>query len=187
MAPDELTINTEGFLDILSVDFARALQDLAAITNDLKRLSKLGDLSITMETKSTLRVHFPGCDAETVENICDEIGIQRGIVHQDREFDASVGGDVALMFPFAPSTEYTLSSPGGSLRSQAGQDFEEEHSDISDLLENPWLSSPEGFTTLDEISESGSDYFGNGNDHNSSEYLNGLNYFLEFCDTSRRI
>jgi len=37
-------LNTEGFLDILSVDFARALKDLAATMNDLKRLSSLGDL-----------------------------------------------------------------------------------------------------------------------------------------------
>lgn len=181
---EELTINTEGFLDILSCDFARALQDLAAINNDLKRLSTLGNLSITMENKSTLRVHFPGCDAETVENLCNEIGIQRGIVHEDLEFDASIGGDIALMFPYAPTSDYPLSSPGGSLRSQDSQAFD----DVIDSFENPWISSPEGFTTLDELSESGSEYFGKSiEDYNSDEYVAGINRFLEFCDTPRRV
>lgn len=193
----QLSINTEGFLDILSVDFARALKDLAAITNDLKRLSTLGDLSITMENKSTLRVHFPGCDAETVENICDELGIQRGIVHQDFDFDTSVGGDIALKFPFAPTSEHTLSSPGGSVRSQTGHDFDdcndeynEKMDSFGDSFENPWLS-PEPLLPVDELSESGSEYFGSGfqapnsSDPNTSEYLNGINRFLEFCETTK--
>jgi hypothetical protein len=69
-------LNTDGFLDVLSVDFSRALKDLAATLNDLQRLSLLGDLPITLVQKSILRVHFPGCDAETVERLCDEVGIQ---------------------------------------------------------------------------------------------------------------
>ena len=32
-------LNTDGLLDVLSVDFSRALKDLAAVLNDLKRLS----------------------------------------------------------------------------------------------------------------------------------------------------
>jgi hypothetical protein len=45
--------------------------------NDLKRLSSLGDLPVTLEQKSILRVRFPGCAAETVERLCDEVGVQR--------------------------------------------------------------------------------------------------------------
>jgi len=95
-------LNTEGLLDILSIDFSRALKELAIILNDLKRLSALGDLPITYQD-SSLRVHFPGCDAETVERLVIELGLQRGIIHQDREFDAYNGTDIALLFPFAPS------------------------------------------------------------------------------------
>lgn len=41
------TLNTEGLLDVLSIDFSRALKELAVILNDLKRLSNIGDLPIT--------------------------------------------------------------------------------------------------------------------------------------------
>ena len=53
-----LNLNTEGMLDVLSVDFARALKDLAATMNDLKRLSSLGDLPISLEKKSILTCPF---------------------------------------------------------------------------------------------------------------------------------
>ena len=177
-------LNTEGFLEVLSVDFSRALKDLAITMNDLKRLSSLGDLSITLEQKSVLRVRFPGCDAETVERLCDEVGVQRGIIHQDLDFDESVGGRMALMFPFAPTSEHTLSSPGGSLRSQTGHDFEEVE---EDLVENPWL---EGYESMEDRSESGSAYFAKPSEHPySSDYegVEGIYRFLEQCDNARRL
>lgn len=178
-------LNTEGFLDVLSVDFSRALKDLATTMNDLKRLSSLGDLPITLEEKSILRVRFPGCDAETVERLCDEVGVQRGIIHQDEGFDSSAGCQIALMFPYAPTSEYSLSSPGGSLRSQTGHDYEE----IEDVLENPWL---EGYESMEEeeASLNGSAYFIKPSEHqNSSDYegLEGIYRFLEQCDKLRAI
>lgn len=178
-------LNTDGFLDVLSVDFSRALKDLAATMNDLKRLSSLGDLPITLEQKSVLRIRFPGCDAETVERLCEEVGVQRGIVHQDADFEESVGAQVALIFPYAPSSEHTLSSPGGSLRSQHGHEFEE-------FAEDPWLEEPEGYETMEDISEHDSDYFIRPSEQqisSSSDYegLEGIYRFLEQCDNSRRI
>ncbi|KAE8452394.1 hypothetical protein EG329_001094 [Mollisiaceae sp. DMI_Dod_QoI] len=177
------TLNTEGFLDVLSVDFSRALKDLAATLNDLKRLSTLGDLPITLENKSILRVRFPGCDAETVERLCDEVGVQRGIIFQDEDFDSTTGTKMALMFPFAPTSEHTLSSPGGSLRSQSGHDFEE----VEDVMDNPWL---DGYESMDNTSEGESAYFSKpGELQNSSDYegLEGIYRFLEQCDNARRV
>jgi hypothetical protein len=176
-------LNTDGFLDVLSIDFARALKDLAATMNDLKRLSTLGDLPITLEEKSILRVRFPGCDAETVERLCAEIGVQRGLIFQDEDFDASAGAHMALLFPFAPTSEHTMSSPGGSLRSQSGHDYEEIQEEIMD---NPWMNE---YESMDEISEGESAYFTKPSEHhNSSDYegLEGIYRFLEQCDSSRR-
>ncbi|EAW07840.1 uncharacterized protein ACLA_025570 [Aspergillus clavatus NRRL 1] len=99
---DQETINPD-LLDFLSADFARALKDLAAVLNDLKRLSALGDLPILLHNRSTIRVRFPGCDVETVERLCDEVGVQRGRVVQDEDFNVKTGADLALLFPFAPS------------------------------------------------------------------------------------
>jgi hypothetical protein len=176
-------LNTEGFLDVLSVDFSRALKDLAATMNDLKRLSALGDLPITLEEKSILRVRFPGCDAETVNALCNEIGVQRGIIYQDEDFNQSCGGEVALMFPFAPTSEHTLSSPGGSLRSQTGHDYEEFEEDI---IDNPWI---EGYESLEDSSEHESAYFSKPSPELSSSYegLEGIYRFIEECDNARRI
>jgi len=184
MKQEPPTLNTEGFLDVLSVDFARALKELSAVMNDLKRLSLLGDLPITLENQSTLRVRFPGCDAETVERLCNEVGVKRGTIHQDPDFDAKYGGHMALMFPFASTSVHTLSSPGGSLRSEIGHDLE----NFNDLEDNPWLSSPEGYETMEDFSETESMYFKSpGDPPDSSDYegLEGIYRFIEECDNAR--
>ncbi|KAK0104757.1 hypothetical protein ONS95_005027 [Cadophora gregata] len=181
-------LNTEGLLDVLSVDFARALKDLAATMNDLKRLSALGDLPITLEQKSILRVRFPGCDAETVDRLCDEVGVQRGVIMQDEDFESSAGAHMALLFPFAPSSEHILSSPGGSLRSETGHDLEYDYEELEeDIIHNSWI---EGYESLENDSDGESAYFTKTSGQpNSSDYegLEGIYRFLEHCDNSRRI
>jgi len=52
---------------------------------------------------SCLRIHFPGCDAETVERLAEELGLQRGVIRQDDDFDTYNGTEIALLFPFAAS------------------------------------------------------------------------------------
>jgi len=182
------SLNAEGFLDVLSVDFARALKDLAAIMTDLKNLAGLGDLPVLLEKNSVLRVRFPGMDAETVERLCDDVGVKRGVVGQDPEFDASPAVDVALRFPFAPDADAdTLTSPGGSLRSHRSVSSS---SDIEEIFiadefdENPWLSSgsePEGYASMSPPIPSSS------GEHCSEDFegLEGIYRFLEECDRAR--
>lgn len=119
-ATQDTCLNTEGFLDVLSADFGRALQDLAVVYADLRRLSALGSLPTYLDKSDTIRVRFPGVDAGTVERLCDDLGVQRGLVGEDAEFDAAVGVPVALQFPFAPQSEGAISSPGGSARCYEG-------------------------------------------------------------------
>lgn len=173
------TLNSEGLLDLLSVDFARALKDLTAVLNDLKRLSTLGDLPIQLHNKSTIRVRFPGCDAETVERLCDEAGVQRGRIIQDEDFEDRNGTDIALQFPFAPSVPV---SPEMQYLFEDGSQVPEEvdwkammssenkipstllHSaesgkgifleDVDMLASNPWKSSSSGYSSIN-ISELG--------------------------------
>jgi hypothetical protein len=192
------TLNQDGLLDILSVDFSRAVKELAAVLKDLQRLSGLGDLPISYET-SILKVHFPGCDAQTVEMICDELGVQRGVVHQDEDFDAFVGTEIALLFPFAPTRtpsecsfyekpvtgrqqpidwrnmiSPSITDPDGySTHSEDGLDFE-------DLGENPWLSSPSGYESLH-----GSDMEESMDLHTPLEYqgIEGIYRFMEQCES----
>ncbi|KAF2761885.1 hypothetical protein EJ05DRAFT_472841 [Pseudovirgaria hyperparasitica] len=205
--PDNL--NTDGLKDVLATDFSRSLKELSAVLNDLNRLSALGDLPISYQGTS-LRVHFPGCDAETVLNLCDEMGISRGIITQDEEFDAFVGTDIALLFPFAPDgtasecsfyekpidhrgyaqdkvqwqtmlTPERQSAVEYSTKSDTGEDFE----DIAG--ENPWLSSPSEFDSLyaSDMSESMiSDHA--FDKHTPLEYqgFEGIYRFMEHCESA---
>jgi hypothetical protein len=163
-------INTEGLIDVLSVDFSRSLKELAAVLNDIQRLAALGDLPITYHG-TFLRIHFPGCDGDTVSKLCDELGVSNGAITQDDDFDDFVGTEIALLFPFAPSktasecdflekpaetriisrdqvdwrnmlSPESVSEPSieYSTRSDAGLDFEE--------IENPWTTSPSGYESL---------------------------------------
>ncbi|EDN06815.1 casein kinase II beta 2 subunit [Histoplasma mississippiense (nom. inval.)] len=100
---ESVNLNTDNLMDFLSIDFARALKDFAAVLNDLKRLATLGDLPLSLHDQSTLRVRFPGCDVESVERLCDEVGVQRGVIRQDEDFETRNGTEMALLFPFAPS------------------------------------------------------------------------------------
>lgn len=182
------SLNTEGFLDVLSADFGRALKDLTAIYADLERLSSLGDLPISLESGNLLRVRFPGVDVETVERLCDDIGIQRGIVSQDIGFESATGVRTALKFPFAPDTEKALTSPGGSERSLKGHELD----DISSLgdesfvheafayenSEDPWCSETDGYESMSPPTKS---------EQHSEEYegLEGIYRFLEECDKAK--
>lgn len=169
------TLNSEGLLDMLSVDFAHVLKDLTAVLNDLKRLSALGDLPIQLHNKSTIRVRFPGCDAETVERLCDEAGVQRGRIVQDEDFDARNGADVALQFPFAPSVPASpevqylfqdgsqapekvdwmaMMSPENKTSSALEYPGKDDNDgfifeDMDMLASNPWKSSSSGYSSID--------------------------------------
>lgn len=217
---DIQSLNNTTTMSNLAIDFARALKDLAAIMNDLKHLSTLGDLPVLLENSTTLRVRFPGCDKDTVENLCRELNIRRGFVGQDEGFDVATGTEMALLFPFAPSKSPSevmyetqikakptkrikrehvdwhdmLSptgspSPGISHRSATSNEFEE-------ILDNPWLSSPSGYSSL-HPSEMEDDnvatYFEpqkrtahTSAEANGYEGLEGIYRFIEECDRARR-
>ncbi|KAJ5186323.1 hypothetical protein N7449_011087 [Penicillium cf. viridicatum] len=154
------SLNSEGLMDLLSADFARALKDFSAVMNDLKRLSSLGDLPISLHDRSTIRVRFPGCDAETVEQLCCEAGIQRGRVVQDEDFDLRNGADLALLFPFAPSiatssdTDYYFTkAPKSHAQYPADVDWQGMMTPESSTLSSPGGSRDSGNAISFEDSE----------------------------------
>jgi len=185
------SLNAEGFLDVLSTDFARALRDLAAVMADLKQLaSGLGDLPIELQGKGDiLRVRFPGVDAQTVESLCGDVGVLRGVVGEDADFRQSAGVPVALKFPFAPDTQggtKTLTSPGGSMRSHDSALSEEDEAFLDEYEHNPWLLSSEdeaeeGYESLSPP------VYGSSGEHCSEDFegLEGIYRFLEECDRVR--
>lgn len=198
---EQESLNQDGLLDLLSVDFSRAVKELAAVLKDLQRLSALGDLPISYEA-STLKVHFPGCDAQTVESICNEFEISRGIVKQDEDFDSFVGTEIALLFPFAPSRTpsecsfYEKSVSGRQVpidwRNMMVEDepsddlystLSEDGFEFEDLAENPWISSPSGYGSIGRSDlEDSSDF------HSPLEYqgIEGIYRFMEQCESTQR-
>jgi len=59
-----------------------------------------------------------------------ELGLQRGIIYQDEDFDAYNGTDIALLFPFAPS------------KSQSECSFFEKPVPHRNLEEKVWWDDP---------------------------------------------
>lgn len=196
-------LNTDGLLNVLSADFSRALKDLAAVLNDLGRLSALGDLPITYEG-SHLRIHFPGCDADSVERLCEELNVSRGTVIQDAAFDAFAGTEIALLFPFAPSKQasedceslyeqpkarktkkyridvesmFTPSETPAYSTQSAQSEFS-----LEEIAVNPWLSSDPSYESVHSGSLYGSD------PHDPLEYqgFEGIYKFIEELDSVRR-
>lgn len=198
----DATLNAEGFLDVLSTDFARQLKELTSVMNDLKRLAALGDLPITLEKHNTLRVRFPGLDAETVERLCEDIGLQGGLIRQDADFEYKYGENMALRFPFAPGAEEMyeqeqdmFTSPGGSMRSHRSElsSIEEDEAFFDEYFEeNPWLSTPapeseveiDGYESMSPPLPSSGEHVSHMSD--DFEGLEGIYRFIEECDRLRR-
>ncbi|KKA28451.1 hypothetical protein TD95_002585 [Thielaviopsis punctulata] len=176
------TLNTEGILSDLSIDFARGLKDLSLVLADIKKLSELGDLPIALESPGLIRVRFPGVDARTVESICDDLEIRRGIVGEDPGFGWTPDGEMAFKFPFAPGLECEdheiLRSPDESLLSA---DSIEEMFAFEEA--NPWLSEidEEGYETMSPRryveSLPGSGFYSEASDD-----LGDIYTFLEECE-----
>ena len=222
------TLNNITMMSNLSIDFARALKDLAAIMNDLKHLAVLGDLPISLHDSTTLRVRFPGCDVDTVESLCRELNIKRGLVGQDEDFDIRNGTEIALLFPFAPSK--TASEAGMDIcdrptkrikkervewhemlsppqRASAGFSATSQSPDAFEMIDeamgqNPWISSPSGYSSLHESElledDNPAKYFfqpqdtsvrGRQSEHPTAgkgyEGLEGIYRFIEECDRAR--
>lgn len=107
------TITATNLLDNLSVDFARALKDLSATLNELRRLSALGDLPLSLThgpSGPILTLRFPGCDGASVSRLCDEANVCRGIIREDEAWDHDRDVEMALLFPLAPGDRDT--TPG---------------------------------------------------------------------------
>lgn len=183
------SLSAEGFLDVLSTDFARALRDLAAVMADLKSLSSgLGDLPVELRG-DVLRVRFPGMDAGAVESLCDDVGVLRGVVGEDADFCRSAGVPVALKFPFAPGAEdtKTLTSPGGSMRSHTSALSEEDDEFLEDYEDNPWVLSSEDEAEEEGYASLSPPVYGSSGEHCSEDFegLEGIYRFLEECDRVR--
>ncbi|MCJ1400158.1 hypothetical protein MMC11_003362 [Xylographa trunciseda] len=204
------TLTAEGLLDDLSADFARGVQDLAAVFADLKRLSTYGALPVEWETGGWVNVRFPGCDAKQVEGLCDEVGVRRGYVIEDAGWVVDDGeeqkGDkdvrMALLFPYAPTDQSLDNESVADMFSPANQTQQPMFDDNSPGFSTRSLTSADGFeddfveehNVWAEGYESASGTSSPGttttredkNGQNDYEGVEGIYRFLAECDSARR-
>ena len=198
-------------LKVLATDFARAFRDFTIINDDLRKLSDLGDLKISMPKDTIIRVHFPGCDIDTLCRLCEEIGIRRGLVHQDEDFNRLNCAEQYLQFPFAPEstaaqsitsfdaavdpidwqnmlTPRMTASPRCSTESVTSHELAR----MEAVEHSPWFSSPSGYSSWNESEDIDAKWYRGteaGNTRPSPEGYDGLEgiyRFLEECDRARR-
>ncbi|KAI5818479.1 hypothetical protein BZA77DRAFT_307062 [Pyronema omphalodes] len=112
------TLENQEFLEDLSADIDAMVGGLVAVKSDIARLSTLGDLPMSLVGLSgnVLRVHFRGCDREFVEKLCDEVGVKRGVVHEDERFT------FGLFNPGAVSWQEMMSDDSPTLSSTHSED-----------------------------------------------------------------
>ncbi|KAL5611833.1 hypothetical protein BROUX41_000592 [Berkeleyomyces rouxiae] len=177
------TLNADGVMDELALDFLRAWKDLSVVFEDLKKLSELGDLPITLESSNRIRVRFPGVDAKTLDNICDDLGMQRGVIGEDPSFGKSPDVSLALKFPFAPdiddadacaialSPELSL-TPGNSILDMFATEED-----------NPWLSEVDEMSFLGPSPPYAASLPSTGfHCSNDFEGLAGIYRFIDECE-----
>lgn len=182
------SLEDETFLESLAADFGAMMSSIVAINADIRRLSTLGDLPISLVGSGghILRVHFRGCDMEFVERLCDEVGVRRGVVHEDERFAFGMlapGYDGICwqeMMSASPPLSSTYSEDGfldeheDEIKSRitGSESFGEDY--YFDPAERPViLASPEPPRLRSHTSSS--DYSG----------LQGIHRFLEECDEYR--
>jgi len=183
------------FLQGLAADFGAMLGSVTAIYGDIQKLSALGDLPIALvgPKSDVLRVHFHGCDSDFVEKLCQEVGITRGVVHEDERFAFTM-----LATGVVPSWRemMTNSSPLSSTYSEDG--FESTYSDeevirskISGSLsshESDYFAPPSPYYSDSEVILVGSsEGLSSTGSERSGGYdgLEGIHRFLSECDDYR--
>ena len=191
----------------LERDLARGIQALVAINQEIKKLAdRLGDLPMVLEYRPTgpsLEVRFPGCDGQTVENLCDELGICRGVVVEDPGWTEDKDAEMALLFPFAPVQSlpprhhhYQINakeslSPSLRAESITSEDgFLPTPGTTTSFLNNdpyhcllPSLSPSD--IDLDDLSDDDGHTLPAGNSDGSFDGIQGIYRFLRECDELR--
>ncbi|KAI5780479.1 hypothetical protein EDC01DRAFT_710682 [Geopyxis carbonaria] len=176
------TLENAEFLQSMSADFGAMIGAMTAIYSDIRRLSTLGDLPVSLvgQSSDVLRVRFSGCDREFVEVLCDEVGVRRGVVHEDERFAFDM-----LAPGVTPSWKDMMSNASPPLSSTYSEDgFEDASDEDLDMINSKISTGSDYFDPIQEAvmvdspghsSSSSGDYGG----------LQGIHHFLEECDEYR--
>jgi hypothetical protein len=186
------TLENEEFLENISADFGAMMSSLVSINADIRKLSTLGDLPVSLvgPAGDVLRVHFRGCDGEFVERICNEVGVRRGVVHEDERFAFGIlapGCDSidwrVMMSPSLPESS-TYSEDGFEDDFGGDEDLEciKSHITGSSSLGEDYYFDPADRPVVVPSPEVYPSSNGSSGDYGG---LAGIHRFLEECDEYR--
>jgi len=184
------SLEDASFIAGLSADFGNMISEVTATHGDIHRLAKLGDLPVSLvgDKRQILRVHFPGCDREFVENMCNELDIRRGIVHEDERFTfgASLLG-IGLHKSMSGELDWKDMLSTSSVWSEDGHESELDYGVIRNNQSPAYLSDAESLNPDEYFSPSlglssperiGSDGYAHEDDNDGYEGLEGIHRFL---------
>jgi len=181
------------FMNSLSADFGAMVGNVTAVYADVQKLCTLGDLPVSVagSDATILRVRFNGCDRDYVERLCSEMGVKRGIVHEDERFafdkmslgiapdwhDMMSNASPPLSSTYSEdgysddgdSDIHLVDSVGSRISGSDGEDYYFERREEPVLLDTP---SPSNGLAEDEMSL---DFSG----------LQGIHSFLNECEEYR--
>lgn len=82
------SISNASFMAALDEDFTEIVNDVATVWSELQKLASFGALPISLadDKEDTIRIHFPGCDRDTVSRLCDEVYVTRGVIGEEKRF-----------------------------------------------------------------------------------------------------
>lgn len=77
-----LNLNRMGFTSTLNSEL---LGYGMIVMSELRKLASLGNLPVTFK-EDTIRIHFAGCERETVKQLCNDVGLILGIIGEEEPF-----------------------------------------------------------------------------------------------------
>ncbi|KAA8904851.1 hypothetical protein TRICI_005381 [Trichomonascus ciferrii] len=100
---------TEEVVSTIEQDLNRYVEHVKAIVRDIKNVSELGELPVSIEN-GAVRIHFPNCDTEKVHRLISDVDVSRGVVSDE----GNIEGGVAVAGAFSSDGDSSFTQVSGS-------------------------------------------------------------------------
>jgi hypothetical protein len=100
---------TEEVVSTIEQDLNRYVEHIKAVVRDIKNVSDLGELPVSIENGS-VRIHFPNCDTEKVHRLISDVDVTRGVVSDEGSFTS----DIAVAGTFSSDGDSSFTQISGS-------------------------------------------------------------------------
>lgn len=105
-------LSTE-IVDRVVDDIERHIDELRAMADNIRKLSSLGELPISIEDRA-IRVYFPNCEPEQVNSLLNEAEVTQGVIrsHNDSNIVSPIDSSSESSYYMNTETESVSTSSG---------------------------------------------------------------------------